>query len=102
MSAPTPPPEVEAIPSVESFVLSEPSLALNPIERKKGVYGASFLKKVIRDIQQVGCAVDGLCRAPSRILCHHKPWHGEGRAQLACYSNPGQALALPVVHILQS
>ena len=58
VSAPTPPPEVEAIPSVESFVLSEPSLALNPIERKKGVYGASFLKKVIRDIQQVGCAVD--------------------------------------------
>ena len=43
---------------MESFVLSEPSLALNPIERKKGVYGASFLKKVIRDIQQVGCAVD--------------------------------------------
>ena len=44
---------VDATPSVEFLELPEPALALNPIERKKGVYGAAFLRKVIRDIQQV-------------------------------------------------
>jgi hypothetical protein len=45
------PPEAPA--SVESVEVPEPSLELNTIERKKGAYGASFLRKVIRDIQQI-------------------------------------------------